>query len=76
MDATRLRHIASATETALAQLDLAAVAVQATGCGRVPPCLQKDLRDLAEVHDRLSRRLKALRGVQAQIEEPSQPQAA
>jgi hypothetical protein len=67
MDATRLRHAASATETALAQIELAAVAVQATGQGRVPQPLQKDIADLMDVHARLSRRLVALRGVEAQV---------
>lgn len=67
MDATKLRHIASATEDALTQLDLAAVAIQATGQGVVSPSLQNDLTALLDVRDRLTRRLKALRGVQAQV---------
>lgn len=67
MDAKNLRHIASAHETALAQIDLAAVAVQATGQGRVSPSLQKDLADLIAVQDRLTARLKALRGIEAQV---------
>lgn len=67
MDAKNLRHIASATEAALAQVDLATVAVQATGQGRVSPSLQKDLSDLMDVHARLSQRLIALRGLEAQV---------
>lgn len=57
MDATNLRAIANATETALAQLDLATVAVQATGRGSFPPSLQKDIADLQAVHERLQARL-------------------
>lgn len=67
MDATNLRHIASAHETALAQIDLAAVAVQATGQGHMSACLQKDVADLMDVHARLTRRLIVLRGIEAQV---------
>jgi hypothetical protein len=67
MDAKNLRHIAAAHETAIAQLDLAAVAVQATGLGSVSPSLQKDLHDLIDLQDRMSRRLKALTSVVAQV---------
>lgn len=68
MDATNLRHMTSAHQDALAQLDLATVAVQAAGLGRVSPAIQKDIADLLTVQDRVSRRLTALAGLMAQVD--------
>lgn len=68
MDQRNISRCANAHETALAQIDLATIALQATGEGRTSPLLRKDLQDLIAVSQRVGMRLKMLRGLQVEME--------
>lgn len=67
MKTTNVKRIANAHQDALAQLDLATTAVQATGMGQITPSLRNDLEDLLAVQRRLQDRLTRLARVPDEI---------